>query len=226
MIFLMIEAIIFDLDGTLLDSVRAHVYSWLESFKRTGYKSPDEGFIYKLIGLPGETIVEKCLGRNALRNYYKIRVLKDEIFMDMVYKGEVTFYPGVKDLLKSIRVMGLKIGLATSTPSHILNNLFKGHDIRDLFDGIVTGDMVSRGKPDPDIFIKAFDILKTKPINGIIVGDSIYDMMPALSIGAKPILIIHDRERNLNIQRIDRININYIVYSFNELMELIRKLIC
>jgi phosphoglycolate phosphatase-like HAD superfamily hydrolase len=63
-----------------------------------------------------------------------------------------------------------------------------------LFEAIVPGDAVSRGKPDPEMFIRAFRLLGVEPVRGIVVGDSEYDVVPARRIGATAILVLNGRK--------------------------------
>ena len=181
--------IAFDLDGTLLDSVDAHVESWIKAFEENGIKGISKGELYKLIGLPGQVIVEKVGGVEAMKKYRSIRELKDEVFIDMLDRGVVKVYADVEDTLMILRDKGYRLGLSTSTSSYILEKLSISFKIKKYFDVIVPGDEVEKGKPYPDIFIKVFSELGVNPKQGIVVGDSEYDIIPAKEIEATAILV-------------------------------------
>jgi len=217
-----IEAVVFDLDGTLIDSVMAHVISWLESFKQHGFHKISLEDIEKLIGLPGLTIVKILLGEKGLRMYKSIRRLKDSIFLNLVLKGEVKLYTHTTEVLEVIKDMGLKVCLATSTPSYLLNVILPRLGINELFDVIIPGDYVRKGKPDPEIFLKAFNHLKIPPHKGIIVGDSIYDIIPAKKINSIAVLVLHGRKILLSDLEVKP---DYIIDELMELIPIVKELL-
>lgn len=184
-----ILGIVFDLDGTLLNSVDAHVESWLKAFIEHGYTNISREQLYGLIGLPGESIVEIIGGEEALKKYNSIRRVKDKLFMELFKEGYVELYLDVEDTLAILSDRGYKLALSTSTPSYILEEFFTVYKIKKYFDAIVPGDEVSKGKPDPEIFAKAFEKLDINPRYGVVVGDSEYDIIPAKKIGALSVLV-------------------------------------
>ncbi len=184
-----IHGIVFDLDGTLLDSVEAHVESWIKALEKHGYREIDPIQLTSLIGLPGETIINIVAGPEALKEYKSIRKAKDKVFAELIKEGSVRLYRDVVDTLHILKDRGYKMGLATSTPSYILEELLNHLDIKRYFHVIIPGDKVKRGKPDPEIFLKAFDELEINPKYGVVVGDSIYDIKPGKEIGALTILV-------------------------------------
>lgn len=184
-----IIGIVFDLDGTLLNSVDAHVYSWIEALKEYGITQYTKKELYNLIGLPGQTIVEIIGGKSALEKYKSIRRIKDEVFKKFFEEERVKLYPDAEDTLIILRDRGYKLGLSTSTPRDMLEEVLSVYRIKKYFDAIVTGDEVEKGKPNPEIFLKTFQKLGIEPRYGAVVGDSEYDVIPAKKIGALSILV-------------------------------------
>ena len=215
-----LKAVIFDLDGTLIDSVEAHVFSWITSFNEHGFRNVSHENVEKLIGLPGRTIVKMVLGEEGLKRYESIRRLKDSIFLKLVVEGKVKLHEHVIDVLTEIRKMGLKVCLATSTPSYLLEVILPRMRISELFDVIVPGDRVRKGKPEPEIFLRAFKEARVDPREGAVVGDSLYDIIPAKKIGSKAILVLHGR-------RIEKLGVkpDYVINDLSELVPIIRKLL-
>jgi len=215
-----LKAVVFDLDGTLIDSVEAHVISWITSFNEHGFRNVSREDVEKLIGLPGRTIVKIILGEEGLKRYESIRKLKDSIFLKLVVEGKVKLHKHVTDVLTEIRKMGLKVCLATSTPSYLLEVILPKMRISELFDVIVPGDRVRKGKPDPEIFLRAFREARVDPREGAVVGDSLYDIIPAKKIGSITILVLHGRR----IEKLD-IEPDYVINDLSELAPIIRKLL-
>jgi HAD superfamily hydrolase (TIGR01509 family) len=184
-----VSAIVFDLDGTLLDSVDAHVESWIKAFEKHGIKGISKDELYKLIGLPGQVIVERIGGVYAIENYRSISEIKDAMFIKLINRGIVKIYPDAEDTLIELRDRGYKLGLSTSTPRYMLEKISSLVKIEKYFDAVVAGDEVEKGKPHPEIFIKVFEKLEIDPKRGMVVGDSEYDIIPAREIGAVSVLV-------------------------------------
>ncbi|MCD6428669.1 MAG: HAD family hydrolase [Desulfurococcales archaeon] len=195
------RAFIFDLDGTLIDSVEAHVTSWVASFNYVGYSGVTRDDVRKLIGLSGRDIVRTLLGDSGLRKYSLIRRLKNKVFFLEIKEGNVDLYPCVLELLTYLRTTDTLLGLASSTPNYLLIQILEIFDIMDYFDAIVGGNEVESGKPNPDIFVKAFSKLGVSPREGAVVGDTYYDVIPANRIGAFSVLVLHGNTASHNIAR-------------------------
>ena len=184
-----IKAFVFDLDGTLIDSVDAHVTTWVKAFKVAMDVSVSEDQVYPLIGMSGRDIVRKVLGEVSELEYAKIRWVKDRAFMKELKEGRVTLFPGVTQALRMIKMKGYLIGMASSTPNRLLLHIMDYLGITNFFDAITGGDEVRRGKPDPEIFLKAIRKLGVAPSEAVVVGDTAYDACPAHRIGATPVLV-------------------------------------
>jgi HAD superfamily hydrolase (TIGR01509 family) len=184
-----VKAFIFDLDGTLIDSVDAHVTTWVKAFKVVVGISVDEGEVYPLIGMSGRDIVRKILGKVSESEYAKIRWVKDRAFMKELKGGRVTLFPGVTQALRILKKEGYLIGMASSTPNRLLLHIIDYLGITDFFDAVTGGDEVRRGKPDPEIFLRAMKKLGVVPEETVVVGDTAYDVCPAHRIGAIPVLV-------------------------------------
>ncbi|MEM4775351.1 MAG: HAD hydrolase-like protein, partial [Sulfolobales archaeon] len=115
-----LKLVVFDLDGTLIDSVDAHAEGWSFAIERLGLARIGREKLVDLIGLPGSDIVKEVLGEAGLRYYPSIRWLKDQHFLGQLAEGRVRLFPDVKPCLNYLRERGYALGLATSTPNHVL----------------------------------------------------------------------------------------------------------
>ncbi|MCD6324504.1 MAG: HAD family phosphatase [Desulfurococcales archaeon] len=183
------KAFIFDLDGTLIDSVEAHIRSWINSFRLAAGVDIPSSMLEPLIGLSGEDIVRKILGKQGVEIYGVIRRLKDRFFLKELREGRVPPFPSAHKLLKLLVKSGFKVGIATSTPTYMATHILDFLGFLDYIDAYVCGDDVARGKPNPDIFDEAFCRLRVSPQEGVVVGDTLYDVVPAHRLGATAVLV-------------------------------------
>jgi len=184
-----VKAFVFDLDGTLIDSVDAHVTTWIKAFKIAVGVLVSEDDVYPLIGMSGRDIVRRVLGKVDERTYAKIRWIKDRAFMRELKEGRVTLFPGVIQALRILKKEGYLIGMASSTPNRLLLHIMDYLGITKFFDAVTGGDEVRRGKPDPEIFLRAMRKLSVDPHETVVVGDTPYDACPAHKVGALPVLV-------------------------------------
>lgn len=184
-----VRLVVFDLDGTLIDSVEAHAEGWSFAINYLGLAKVDVGKLVDLIGLPGDAIVGAVLGEAGLRHYPSIRWLKDRHFLDQVASGRVRLFPDALPCFSYLRSRGYALGLATSTPNYVLVPLLERLGLLDRFDYTVGGDEVVRGKPSPDIFLRAAEKAGVSPREVVVVGDTVYDTAPARSVGMASVLV-------------------------------------
>lgn len=185
----MVKALVFDLDGTLIDSNEAHAISWVVAYKLVGYGNVPVGKVRKFIGARGDLITEKVLGREALRDYHKIRAVKDRVFLRLMREGVVRIFPEVHYVLRVLKGCGIRLCLATSTNILTLLAVLEFFNLVDYFDTVVAGEEVPKSKPEPDLFLEALRRVGVEPSDGVVVGDTAFDIIPARSIGALAVLI-------------------------------------
>lgn len=175
----MIKAIIFDLDGTLVDSVKYHAKAWVKAFKEYGYDFSQET-LSQQIGKGSEFIVGEMLSsEEAEKLHSDIAEYRKQYYQDNLLE-KVQPFPKVKELFKTIKGDNIKIVLASSARTDTIEHYKKLLNIEDLIDGATSTDDVEKSKPEPDIFTSALAKLDNiKPEEVIVVGDSPYDAIAA-----------------------------------------------
>ncbi len=183
----MIEAVIFDIDGTLVDSVDLHARAWQEAFRRFGREVPFERVRHQ-IGKGGDQLMPVFFSREELERF------GDELeeYRGDLYKREylprVRAFPQVRELFERIRRDGLRIALASSAKGDELNAYKKIADITDLVEEETSADDAERSKPHPDIFEAALSRLKgVAPERALVVGDTPYDAEAAAKAGLRTV---------------------------------------
>ncbi|MEM0153368.1 MAG: HAD family phosphatase [Ignisphaera sp.] len=180
---------VFDLDGTLVDSVNIHLISWIEACKLLGISakldSTTINMIKDLVGLAAEDIALTITGDESKAK--NLAELKRRIYLEKI--DSITPFPGVVDGIRKLRELGLRIAIASSTSRATIEAVTKNTGIINLIDDYVGSDEVIRRKPDPEMFLKAMKKIGIEPNEAIVVGDTKYDIAPANQLGAISILI-------------------------------------
>jgi HAD superfamily hydrolase (TIGR01509 family) len=172
-------AFVFDLDGTLVDSVYQHVLAWREALEREGI-SLSVWRIHRRIGMSGGLLVNALLretGRPVTREQTgRLRERHAEAYAKLV--GQVRPLPGARELLDHLTAAGVPWAIATSgwmeSARPALKMLGVGEEVP-----VVTRDQVLRAKPDPDLFLTAAGRLGVPIENSAVVGDSVWDLLAA-----------------------------------------------
>lgn len=185
-----IEAVIFDLDGVMIDTERI----WLESMKKyckLNNLPLDDNFFYSIVGFRADdtlnAIKEKLDGKVDLKKFDECAT---KIMDDTIMREGLVHKKGLDELLAFLKSKKIKIGLATSSyRSRMEFKLkFAGIDINN-FDCIVTGEVVEKSKPDPQIYTIACQKLNVLPENAFAIEDSPIGVQSAYFAGLKPICI-------------------------------------
>ncbi|HEY1951442.1 MAG TPA: HAD family hydrolase [Gemmatimonadaceae bacterium] len=174
----MLEGVIFDVDGTLVDSNDAHANSWVETFAEAGYDVPFDA-VRPLIGMGGDKLLPKTVGiRQDSSEGKRLSKRRSEIFRER-YLPRLRPFPGARDLVSLIRSRGLKPIVATSAKDDELMELLKAAQVADLMEEKATSSDAQHSKPDPDIVEAAIEESGTSPQRLVMIGDTPYDVEAA-----------------------------------------------
>lgn len=185
----MISALIFDMDGLLLDSERIVKRSWEEAGAQMGIFHMG-GHIYHTLGL--NRTARDIYFREALGEDFKIEEFSErasECFYRIVETEGMPLKPGVKELLSYVKAYGYKIAVATSSRKEYSTRMLKSVGIYQYLDGGVFGDMVQHSKPDPEIYRKACESIGMPPECCLALEDAPAGVRSAHAAGLKVILV-------------------------------------
>lgn len=183
------KAVVFDMDGVIFDSERAVMQCWKEVASRHNIPNIEKA----ILACTGTTMVRT---REIMLNLYGADFPYDEyaressaIFHSRYDGGRLPMKPGVKELLTFLKERGKKIALASSTRQQVVTDELRDAGIIEYFDRIICGDMVSRSKPAPDIFLKACEELNISPSDSYAIEDSYNGIRAAHAGGLHPIMV-------------------------------------
>jgi|TARA_B110000908_G_scaffold35737_1_gene42844 beta-phosphoglucomutase family hydrolase len=177
------EAVIFDLDGTLVDSMPAHFAAWSEALAQFNVPKdvfPEDVF-YSMGGRPTTDIVVELNGEFGLHlDPADVALAKRDAFMNLLDQVEIN-----EDVVNYARSMRGKVPMAIATGGSrvVAEKTLQAVGISDLFDEVVTANDVKCGKPAPDIFIEAANRLEVDPKKCLVLEDAPAGIMAAQSAG-------------------------------------------
>jgi HAD superfamily hydrolase (TIGR01509 family) len=183
-------ALIFDLDGTLVDTVYAHVFSWQKVLQERDM-AIDGWRIHRRIGMSGGLFtraVGRELGHELSEDEARdVQERHDDLFRELLPPHERRPLPGAKQLLAELREREVVHGIATSGRRPSIDASLDALGIPDSTVVVQRGD-VARAKPEPDLFIECASRLKAEPEECYVIGDAVWDLLAArrarmLSIG-------------------------------------------
>jgi len=176
--------VLFDIDGTLLDTNYFHAVAWWQALQEAG-EDIAMARIHPLIGMGSDQLLEELLGeeREGLSDLHASYYTP--------YKKLLHAFPGAAPLLATVAGRGVQVVLATSSPEQDLDELLAaiGAD-EGVIDEIVHGDMVSSSKPAPDIFAVALERLGLDAEQTMVVGDTRWDIDAAAKVGLAVVAVL------------------------------------
>ncbi len=179
-----VPALLFDLDGTLIDSVYQHVIAWRNALASV-HIDLSVWRIHRRIGMSGGLFVSALLRETGLTlSAADIEAVQQAHSAEYLNQaGSVQPLPGAAELLAALTARGVRWAIATSGRLEVarlaLPMLGLGPDTP-----MATRDMVRHAKPDPDLFLAAAALLEVDPRHAIVVGDSVWDLLAARRAGA------------------------------------------
>jgi beta-phosphoglucomutase len=179
----MIEAAIFDWDGTLADTRHAIIISFQKALKEINLEVPTQ-YIERRIGIgASETFREILRAANRKVDEKVVKQLVEQKSkVQIQLADEVALFEGSVELLEALRGK-VKVGLASMNNRPVIMHLLQLNKLVDCFDVVLTVEAVSHSKPDPEIFLKTAEQLKAKPQGCVVFEDSIFGVKAAKAAG-------------------------------------------
>lgn len=182
------EAVIFDCDGTLVDSMPAHFDAWCEALALYGAGGIfKEDVFFAMGGRPTKDIVEDLNSEYGLKlDPSDVALAKREAFLKKL--GKVEFISEVADFARSLRGT-MPLAVASGGSRYVVEKTLKLLNCSDWFDEVVTADDVTNGKPSPDIFLHAAKLLGVTPEKCLVIEDAPPGVLAAQAAGMAVVTI-------------------------------------
>ena len=208
-----VEAVIFDWDGVVIDSMNLHGASWQDLAKEKGRSISDQQF-RDGFGMKNERFIKEVLGwADSDEAIAKIIKRKEQLYREKALELGIPTVPGVVQFLKILKQEKVPTAVATSTVKSNLHFAMDSLGLSPYFSCFVAGDDVSVGKPDPEVFLKAADELSILPGLCLVIEDAPAGIEAANAAGMKSLALTttHSRENFLHAQ--------WVVDRFDDLIK-------
>ena len=184
-----IKAILFDMDGLVLDTEKLYTRFWQEAANALGYPMTKE----QALGMrslnrgAGLAKMESYFGPGV--DYDAIRAKRIALMDAFVEEAGIAVKPGIQDLLAFVKEKGIATAIATSSPLERTKQYLTKVGLQDSFDKLISGYMVEKGKPEPDIYLYAAKELSLEPSDCMVLEDSPAGILAAHRAGCVPVMI-------------------------------------
>ncbi len=216
-----IKYILFDLDGTLVDSLPDLTFCINEMLKSLGFLSCSEDKVYMWIGCGAEVLVEQALSHALGKRPTKdVQEKAFSVYMAICKNNlcvRTQFYPQVKEVLALLKSKKYKLGCVTNKPEGLTQSLLVSMGVDEMFDVIIGGDTTPKKKPDPYPLLYAVKKLGYTAKEGVMVGDSITDVHAARNANIKVIAVSYGYNHGIDIRKE---NPDKVIDSFGALVKI------
>lgn len=167
----MIKAVIFDLDGVIVESESAHIEAEQQTFLKYGVRiSSDE--LHKYTGTTAKLMFTELIRKYKLNATFEEIFRQKEAILFKLLEKDAEPTKGVITLLKKLKSKGIKLAIGSSSTKKQIKYVLSKLDIEHLFDSVIGEEDIVRSKPDPEIFLKAAAELDVNPSECLVVEDS------------------------------------------------------
>ena len=175
-------AVLWDMDGVLVDTEPFHWQAWEKLSREAGFPMSYDDF-RRTFGWRNEEILRELLGPDISdQRVAELGHRKEKLYRDAV-RGNVKPLPGAIELLRKLREAGFRQAVASSAPGANVELILKDLEIKGDFDAVLCDRDVERGKPDPQIFLRAAERLSVVPARCLVIEDAVMGVRAARSAG-------------------------------------------
>ena len=207
-----IKGFLFDMDGLILDTEKLYTRFWQEAANALGYPMTKEQAI-------GMRSLNREIGAAKLQSYFDepidyetVRKKRIELMNAYIEREGVEAKPGIRELLSYLKENGIKTAIATSSPLDRTEKYLKFVGLEGAFDKIISGYMVKKGKPEPDIYVLAASELGLASQECIALEDSPSGLLSASRAGCYPVMIPDQDEPTEETERLLYAKVNRLDY--------------
>ncbi|WP_041444645.1 HAD family hydrolase [Syntrophobotulus glycolicus] len=200
----MVKAVIFDMDGVIIDSEPIHFVSDQMTLQDYGVEITNEE-LSKYVGISNPVMWSELREKYGLAAAVEELLAKQMYYKKLLFGGrELQCIEGIESLLRNLKHSGLKIGLASSSPREFIEIIINNLGLAGYFEAVVSGEEVERSKPAPDVFLRAAELLKVNPSDCMVIEDSEHGVKAAKAAGMKCIGYLNTNSGQQDLRLADK----------------------
>jgi beta-phosphoglucomutase len=184
-----VKALIFDMDGTIIDNMMVHHRAWQQLLGELGYSWTLEQVKERVWGKNEEIFERLFPGKFSQEQVAELTERKERRYVE-IYRPDIAMLAGLEKLLEDARVLGIKLGIATAAPRICVDFVREALSLENYFDTIVDAQQVSRGKPHPEGFLRAAECLGASPEECVVFEDAPVGVEAAQGAGMKTYVVL------------------------------------
>lgn len=185
-----IEAVLFDMDGTVFDTERIYYRAWMSAAKAVGFAGDMDAVMQRIFGVSEHDIgiyFRKTYGSDF--PFDRMQAIRAELIAEEIERNGVPLKEGVPEVFDAIASRGIVLALVSSAPRFRIDDFLRRTDLQSVFSHIVSGDRVAQSKPSPDIFLLAAREMGVPPSACLVAEDSHNGVLAARAAGMRVALI-------------------------------------
>src|SRR5271169_252045 len=206
-----VRAVLWDMDGTLIDSEEFHWISWRGTLAAEGIAITHEQFLASF-GQRNDSIIPRWLGAAATpERIEKISNAKEELYCDLVRKNGISALPGVQSWVRRLHEQGWFQAIVSAAPRPNIEVVLEALGAAHRFQTIVAAEDVRKGKPDPEVYLTAASRVGASPDRCIVVEDAVAGVEGSRSAGMRSIGVSHNGKQlpaDVVVQSLDQLDPN------------------
>ncbi len=183
------KAVIFDLDGTLLDNNSYHIKTWKKYLEKSGRNISDEEFNANFNGRTNQDVIKYIYGKDVSAEDSLKHTLEKEALYREIYKPFIKPVTGLINFLEILKQKNITIAIATSGIQPNIDFMFENIPIKKYFKVIVNSSHITNGKPHPEIYLKVASLLNIPPTNCLVFEDAVVGIQSAKAAGMKVVAV-------------------------------------
>ncbi|WP_338216821.1 HAD family hydrolase [Companilactobacillus muriivasis] len=208
----MSKTILFDVDGTLVDTEKTIIKSWQKTLKDTLNIEPAAEELFYVLGIPGTKAVQKY--SNSPQQSKELLTLWEQNDHKMFHYSEL--FDGIISMLQQLKANNIKLGVVTSRTNQELQLVLNNFDLEKYFSTFITASKTKLHKPNPEPILKAIETLQIDPAETLYIGDSIYDFQCARNANVEFALASWGSKDNPEFSKVD-----YLLKQPTDLVKLV-----